>query len=163
MSARVYLPCTLRLLREYVIAGGIGPAPFPAHAVTDALKAAYADGDEEEWEYAAMAAAAEDSLALLGDDDRPRRVVVVAEVGTVIAADEPGHPTLVEVVDVVPTRLVVAVHVDAADAEDDVAAAAAAWERADAGDEEAQAVVERCMRHELGWYATQEISDLLED
>ena len=51
-----------------------------AHAVTAWLREAWPEADEEEWEYAALMAAADDSLALLTEEDRPRRVVVVAEV-----------------------------------------------------------------------------------
>ncbi len=61
-----------------------------------------------------------------------------------------------------PARLVAAVHVDAPDAEEAVAAARAAWAAADAGDADAARVVERCLDHELGWFAAQEVNDLIE-
>ncbi|PLW73736.1 hypothetical protein C0036_05655, partial [Streptomyces sp. DJ] len=54
-----------------------------------------------------------------------------------------------------------AVHLDADDAEEDVAAAAAALGAADAGDDDAQFTVDGAEDHELLWYATQEIPTLI--
>jgi hypothetical protein len=159
VSTRVYVPSSIALLREALVSGGVGPAPLHAHAVTEALRKALPDSGEEEWEYAALTAAAQDSLAVLTEDDAPRRVVVVAEAETVVPDDD---STLVEVLDVLPLRLVVAVHVDSEDAAADVAAAREAWSAAEAGDANAMVTVERCMDHELGWYATQEAVDLVE-
>ena len=53
----------------------------------------------------------------------------------------------------VPFSQVAAVHVDAPDAETDVAAAVA--------DPSDAALVERAMDHDLAWYAVQEIDELL--
>ncbi|HSJ19868.1 MAG TPA: hypothetical protein VK964_04775 [Nocardioidaceae bacterium] len=159
MSTRVYLPSSITGLNEILLSGGVGPVPLPAHAVTDDVRAALPDAAGEEWEYAVLNAAAQDSVGLLTEDDPPRRVVVVAEVGSVT----PGPDgSLVEVDEVVSLRQVVAVHVDGDDAAEVVAAARAAWSDAEAGDEAAVAVVERCLDHELGWFATQEIGVLLE-
>ena len=157
MTTRVYVPSTLGRLRGIVTADGVGPAPFAAHAVTRALREAYADGGEEEWEYAASTAAAQSSLALLGEDDPPRRVVVAVDVASAREAD-PDDPTVVTVDDVVPMRQVAAVLVDDVGAEADVAAARSA---ALTGGEDALELAERCLRHELGWWATQEIRDVL--
>lgn len=159
MSTRVYVPSSLALLREALVNGGVGPAPLQAHAVTEALRKALPDAGEEEWEYAALTAAAQDSLALLTEADVARRVVVVAEAETVVPDDD---STLVEVLDVLPLRVVAAVHVDSEDALEDVAAAREVWSAAEAGDADAMVVVERCTDHELGWYATQEAADLIE-
>ncbi len=52
-----------------------------------------------------------------------------------------------------------AVLVDAADAEPVVAAARDA---VSAGDPEADRLLERCLDHDLGWWATQEIPTLLD-
>jgi hypothetical protein len=159
VSTRVYVPCSITGLKEIVVAGGIGPVPVHAHAVTDEVRATVPDGAEEEWEYAVLNAAAQDSVGLLTDDDPPRRVVVVAEAGSVT----PGSDgSLVEVDEVVPLRQVVAVHVDGDDAAEVVAAARTAWVDAESGDAAAAAVVERCLDHELAWFATQEIGDLVE-
>jgi hypothetical protein len=162
VTTRVYVPSSLGLLRELLVSGGVGPVPVLAHAVTESLRSALPDADEEEWEYAALTAAAQDSLALTGEDEEEgrRRVVVVAEADSVVpvAGAEDG---LVELDEVVPLRKVVAVHVDSEEAGDDVAAARAAWPAAQGGDADALAVVDRCLDHELGWFATQEIGDLL--
>ena len=157
MTTRVYVPSTLGRLRAIVTADGIGPAPFVGHAVTPVVREELADLGEEEWEYAASTAAAQSSLALLHDDEPARRVVVAVDVPSVrLAGTE--DPTVVEVDDVVPFRLVGAVLADAADAEEHVAAARDALA---AGAPDAHRLVERCPEHELGWWAAQEIGDLL--
>jgi hypothetical protein len=56
----------------------------------------------------------------------------------------------------------VSAHVDDADAADDVRRAVAALTGADAGDEDAQFLVDGVEDHELGWYAAQEIGPLVE-
>ena len=161
MSAvRVYVPSTLRLLAAMVAAGGVGPPPLPAHAVTEALREAWPEAGEEEWEYVALTAAARDSLGLRTEDDMPRRVVLALDADAVAPTQE-GAPTLVEVGEVVPIRRVAAVHVDSPDAAAAVTSARAAWTRAEDGDEAAEAVVEECLDHELGWYAVQEVDALL--
>ena len=157
MTTRVYVPSTLGRLRAIVTADGIGPAPFVGHAVTPAVREELADLGEEEWEYAASTAAAQSSLALLHDDEPARRVVVAVDVPSVrLAGTE--DPTVVEVDAVVPFRLVGAVLADAADAEEHVRAARDALA---AGAPDAHRLVERCLDHELGWWAAQEIGDLL--
>ena len=157
MTVRVYVPTTITGLRELVRSDGVGPAPFLAHAVTDAVRGELAEAGEEDCEYAASSAAALASVGLLGEGEPSRRVV--------LAVDVPGFrrldvedPTTVEVEAVVPFRWVAAVLADSADAEDTVAAA----QRAEAaGSPEAPELLERCLDHELGWWATQEISELL--
>ena len=164
---RVYLPSTLSGLRTLLDTGELGAAPLPAYAVTPALREWYAEGDEEELEYAAMTLAARGSLRLL---DRglllepelgARRVVVVAEVGAVEPAPDVDRAA-VRVLEAVPLRLVQAVHVDGPDAEADVRAAAESLVEADLGSDDAAFVVEQAEGHELQWYASQEIGPLLE-
>jgi hypothetical protein len=164
---RVYLPATLADLRVLLDTGELGDPPLPGYAVTGALREWYAEGDEEELEYAAMTEAARASVRLLDrllvedESARPRRVVVVAEVP---AAEPVPHVdrAAVRVPDAVPLRLVQAVHVDAPEAEDDVRRAAESVVAADLGSEEAAFAVEQAEGHELQWYATQEIGALLE-
>ena len=164
---RVYLPSTLTGLRTLLDTGAFGEPPLPAYAVTPGLREWYAEGDEEELEYAAMTLAARASIRLLdralllSPDERPRRVVVVAEVGAVEPAPDVERAA-VRVTEPVPLRLVQAVHVDDAEAEADVRAAAEALVEADLGSEHAAFVVEQAEGHELQWYATQEIGPLLE-
>ena len=164
---RVYLPSTLSGLRTLLDAGTLGPPPLPAYAVTGALREWYAEGDEEELEYAAMSLAARASIRLLDrglllePGLRARRVVVVAEVGAVEPAPDVDRAA-VRVLEPVPLRLVQAVHVDDPEAEADVRAAAESVVEADLGSEDAAFVVEQAEGHELQWYATQEIGPLLE-
>jgi hypothetical protein len=157
MSTRVYVPTTMSRLRAVVTAGGIGPAPFVGHAVTPAVREALSDVGEEEWEYAASTAAAQSSLGMLHDDEPARRVVIAVDVPSARPAGI-EDPTVVEVDEVVPFKRVGAVLADSADAETDVEAARTALT---AGREEAEALSERCLDHELGWWAAQEIGDLL--
>ena len=164
---RVYLPSTLRELRALLDTGELGDPPLPAYAVTGPLREWYAEGDEEELEYAAMTLAARASVRLLDRQlvedptTRPRRVVVVAEVPRAEPVPDVDRAA-VRVLDAVPLRLVQAVHVDAPDAEDDVRAAAESVVAADLGGEDAAFAVEQADGHELQWYATQEIGALLE-
>lgn len=164
---RVYLPATLPGLRTLLDTGELGPPPLPGFSVTGGLREWYVEGDEEELEYVALTLAARASLRLL---DRQlvleptfpaRRVVVVAEVGSVEPAPDVDRAA-VRVPDAVPLRLVQAVHVDDAAAETDVRAAAEQLVEADLGSQQAAFVVEQADGHELQWYATQEIGPLLE-
>ena len=160
-STRIYVSSTLSGLAAMMGSGGVGPPPFLAHAVTDRLREAHPRGDEEELEHAALTAAAQQSLGMLTDQDVPRRLVLALDVPSVIPVRE-GEPSLVEVQEVVPTTKLAACHVDAEDAEPVVRAAATAWPDAEAGDAEARRLVDRCVEHELGWFATQEIGELLD-
>ncbi|CAA9335381.1 MAG: FIG00820146: hypothetical protein [uncultured Frankineae bacterium] len=164
---RVYLPSTLPGLRALLETGELGRPPLPAYAVTGALREWYAEGDEEELEYAALVLAARASVrlldrALLLDPSTPaRRVVVAAEVERVEPAPDVDRAA-VRVLGAVPLRLVQSVHVDDPAAADDVRAAAEQLVEADLGSEDAAFVVEQAEGHELQWYATQEIGPLLE-
>ncbi|MET9258172.1 hypothetical protein [Streptomyces sp. NPDC003717] len=146
---RVYVPLTLPGLAEAHRTGELGTGA--AYAVTPALRDWYGSEDVEELEYAALNAAGTASLRLLAGDDGAarRRVVVAVDVadGAVTAvpdADEPGEVSVAG-----PVRLAeaAAVHLDSADAEGAVAA----------GDADA------LEDHDLLWYATQEIPNLLAD
>jgi hypothetical protein len=72
------------------------------------------------------------------------------------------EPATVMIGAVIPVTAIVAGHIDALDAAQDMAAAAAAIPAADAGDEDAQFTVDGAEGHELAWYATQELSDASE-
>ncbi|WP_420080632.1 DUF6912 family protein [Streptomyces sp. JL4002] len=164
---RVYVPLTLPGLAEVHAAGELGPAPLRAYAVTPGLRDWYASDDIEELEYAALGRAAAASLRMLAEDaGAPRRRVVVAvdvddkAAGAVPGADGDG-PGQVALAAAVRLSVAAAVHVDADDAEEAVAAAAAALGKADAGDEDAQSVVDAAEDHELLWFGVQEIPGLL--
>jgi len=142
VTARIYVPLTSTGLAALVADGRL-TGGFRAHAVTDALRAEWPDGDDEAWEYAAMYAAADSSLALAlgraGAADRPRRYVVAADVPTAepVAGDD---PTLVSVAADVPWKNVAALHADTVDV--------------DAGSAEDA---------DLAWFATQEIRHFVDD
>jgi hypothetical protein len=163
---RVFLPSTLPALASALRAEQVGPGPVSGFAVTPALREAYASGDQEELEYAALTEAARGSLRMLAADPvaPPRRVVLGAE----LPAEQlkwdprPGEPGRVLIEDPVPLALLVSAHVDDAEAGDDVRGAADALPAADAGDEDAKFVVDGAEGHELGWYATQELAYLAE-
>ncbi|WP_081237412.1 DUF6912 family protein, partial [Streptomyces viridosporus] len=109
------------------------------------------------------------SLRLLAADaDAPRRRVVVAvdvpDRAATVDPDRGLDPAAlgeVRVAGPVPLSEAAAVHLDAVDAEADVAAAARALPAADAGDDDARFTVDGAEDHELLWYATQEIPDLV--
>ncbi|MEU1806535.1 hypothetical protein [Streptomyces sp. NPDC019937] len=167
---RVYVPLTLSGLAEAHKAGELGPGPLTAYAVTPALREWYVSDDIEELEYAALSRAAQASLRLLAVDRQvPRRRVVVAldvPDGQAVADPDLGldPSALGEVRIAAAVRLAeaAAVHLDAEDAERDVAAAADALGAADLGDDDAQFTVDGAEDHELMWYATQEIPNLIE-
>jgi uncharacterized protein DUF6912 len=166
---RVYLPSTLPALAELLRTGEIGPPPVRGFAVTPALREWYSSGDIEELEYMAMMHAARKSLRLLSADPAapPRRVVLAAELSDgqtgEVATGTSGfdEPALVQIGQPVPLRDIVAVHVDDQAAAREIAAAVAALAAADAGDDDARFVVDGAEGHELQWFATQEIADLL--
>lgn len=136
MSFRVYVPASLDALERYVEEGGIGPSPVHGHAVTDWLRESWPEGDEEELAYAALMAAADQSATGLTEEERPRRVVLVAEVERITPDRE---STAVTVDSAIALRLVQAVHADTAD-------------------------VDRVSPQDLGdlaWFGVQEIPDLL--
>src|SRR6266516_5137539 len=149
---RVFLPSTLPALAEALRAGQVGQAGQPGYAVTPALREAYASGDEEELEYAALTEAARASLRMLAGNPAapPRRVVLAAEI--------PADQVKLDARDREPARVLVtaailigklaSAHVDDTEAGPDVRTAADALDAADG--------------HELGWYGIQELSYLSE-
>ena len=158
-AIRVYVPSSLRSLQQIFAAKELGTGPSIAHAVTEAVRDAYADGGEEEWEYAAASAAGVASIGLLTGDEPARRVVLAVDVPRVSQVDS-EEPTAVRIDEAVPFRRIAAVLADAVDAEADVARAR---EAVASGASDADVLLERCLAHELGWWATQEIDVLLKE
>ena len=164
---RVYLPATVPLLarldkeRELDLSEG--------YAVTASLREWYAEGDDEELEYAALTAAARASLRLLaGQPEAPRRRVVVAadvpDARVAVSAPGPGEsaePGVIKVTGTVRLADIAALHVDEAGAQEAVTAAAHALSAADAGDPDAVFAVDAVEDYDLLWYVTQELGDLV--
>jgi hypothetical protein len=163
---RVFLPSTLPALASALGAEEVGPGPMPGFAVTPALREAYASGDQEELEYAALTEAARASLRMLAEDQTapPRRVVLAADLPAeqVKWDTRPGEPGRVLIDAAVPLALLASAHVDDAEASADVSDAAQALAAADAGDADAKFAVDGAEGHELGWYAAQELAYLAE-
>jgi len=152
-------------LRAALDTGEFGPPPLTAYAVTPSLREWYAEGDIEELEYAAMLAAARASLRLLASDPAvpTRRVVIAADVDDGVVQPVPDlERAALFVTQPVAMADVVSGHVDDVAVTDVVAAAVAAVRQADIGDEDAAFAVDEAQAHELQWYATQELSDLVD-
>ncbi len=157
---RVYLPATLNGLAAALAPGSPRELPpGPAFAVTPGMREWYASGDTEELEYVALTLAAAASVRLIGTDPSAvrRRVVVAADVeGSAVSASDDGSRASrgqVSLTEPVPFSRVAAVHVDDGGAVPAVAAAAL--------DPSDGFAMEEATDHELLWYATQEVDDLL--
>lgn len=161
---RVYLPATSTELRTLGVYGEL-PAGLTAFAVTPGLREWYLDDDADELEYAAMLEAARGSLRLLDADPAaaPRRVVLALDApdSAVEVRDEVDRG-VVRLGEAVTLAQFASVHVDDADAETAVRAAADSIIAADLGDEQAQDRVDDAEGFELSWFATQEIGSLLD-
>jgi hypothetical protein len=158
--SRVYLPTTLAGLRGALEVGSLDATV--GYAVTPRLREWYAEGDLEELEYAATAAAARASLRLLIESESRRRVVLAVEVADGAATPAPDvDRAAVRLAAAVPWSAVDSALVDDPSAADDVAKALAVLVAADAGDEDAAFTVDAVEDHELGWYAVQELSALV--
>jgi hypothetical protein len=162
---RVFLPATTTTLRELLASGLIGPAPLTAFGVTSGLREWYVDDDAEALEYAAMVEAARGALRLIDSDPAAarRRVVVAADVpDRAVEVRDDLDRGVVRVTEPVPLAAIASVHVDDADAEATVAAAAESIIAADLGDPGAQEAVDDAEGFELSWYANQEIAAVVE-
>ncbi len=165
---RVYLPSTLPRLRGIIAAGEVGPAPLTACAVTPALREWYVEGDLEELEYAALTAAAAASLRLLAEDTAApcRRVVLAADVPEAAVAPGTADPEAADraavlVTAAVPVARLAAVHVDDPAATATVDEAIRALPAADHADADAEFLLDEAGSHELQWYASSEIFELV--
>lgn len=154
---RVYLPSSAVGLARLAAERALGPPPLEAYAVTSALRAALSDLDEEELEYVATLEAGRASIArLAGDGSVPRRVVVAADVAdaALVPAHEAEAGVAGVVVDaVVPLSDIASIHVDDAEAEAAVRAATA--------DSEAEPLLDGVEEHDLSWWTTQELEELV--
>jgi len=147
-TMRIYLPATSADLSRPA-----GVPPRWGHAVTDELRRALPEEDDEGLEASALLAAADESIAHLraAASALPRRVVLAADVpdaGVVVPErarpwreGDDQLPSAVEVRATVPWDAVVSIHVDDADAEPDVTAALAEDD-----------AVDRAAEHDLLWH-----------
>jgi uncharacterized protein DUF6912 len=162
---RVYVPATVPMLTALRASGSLSEVAPAAHAVTPSLREWYAEGDEEELEYVAFTRAAQGALQLLRHDPQAprRRVVVSADVpsGSVKREEVELGSSTVRLVGPVALGDVAAIHVDSADAAEEIAAAVDVVEEALAGDPDAQFTVDGAEDHELEWYAVSELDQLL--
>ncbi len=162
---RVYVPATVPLVAA-LQAGPELKVPATADlAVTDSLREWYEEGDQEELEYVAFSRAAQEALRLLHADPQAprRRVVVSADVpleAVRVESQELGA-SAVRLTGPVALSAVAAFHIDAAEAEGDVAAAAEAVEAAAAGDDDAQFTVDSAEDHDLLWYSPEELGEMV--
>ncbi len=169
---QVYIPATLAMLQQLVADGSLWPVNGTAFAVTPTLCEAYAQGDDDELAEVALREAALASLRLLAaseaegaegaDGAQPlRRAVLVAEVDRVTCRPDLDD-AVVRLGAPVDIDQVLAAYVDNAGAEAAVARAIEVIDAADLGDEDADLVVGDAQDHDLAWYATQELSFLLD-
>ncbi|MPY85391.1 MAG: hypothetical protein GEV00_19210 [Actinophytocola sp.] len=164
---RVYLPATIGMLRNLVEQEEFLPVNGTGFALTPALRESYTSGSTDELEYVAQLDAARASLRLIAADlegdeaAMPRRVVVAADVDDVRQRPDLDN-AVVRVGGAVPMSAVASVHVDGAEAEDAVLAAAKVVDAADLGDLDAEFALGDAEDHELAWYAPQELPFLLE-
>lgn len=137
MSVRVYVPLTSSELAVLAEEGRLS-GPREAHAVTSGLRAAWPEADEDDWEWAAMLAAGEDSWALRSTPDRPRRIVLAVDVPEVAEQPEAESASAVRVAADLVLKRVASVHVDTEDV---------------SGDPD--------FEEDLAWFAVQELPHLL--
>jgi hypothetical protein len=155
------------MLQALVDSGELAPVSGTAFALTPMLRESYAAGDAEELEYAAMTEAARASLRLLsaeldGDPEvMARRVVVAADIDGVRLRPDLDDAA-VTLPGPVPITAIAAVHVDLAEAQEAVRAAAAVVDAADLGDPDAEFTLGDAEDHDMAWYAPQELSFLIE-
>ena len=161
-TTRVYIPTTLPDLARAHAAGELGGPGAAAHAVTPRIREWYVAGDLDELEYASLLEAAEASLRLLAvvRDVPRRRVVVAADVPESCVTAAGPFRSSVELSGVVPLDAVVSVHLDEPGAVPAVTAAIEAVPAADAGDEDAQFLLDEVEAHDLLWYDVSEIPHL---
>jgi hypothetical protein len=87
---RVYIPLNASGLRSLSTDGAVEGAPFPAHAVTEAMRDSAPAMGQDEREYAALNDAAQTSGAMLAAGES-RRIVAAADVSSdLVGSAEPG-------------------------------------------------------------------------
>ena len=123
--ARIYIPLNASGLRNLDTDHVVRGAPFIAHAVTDAVRAAAPTAGEDGWEYAAMSDAVLRSAELLTSGET-RRIVAAADVAPELvrpaAQGDSGDfidDSTVWVLDSVALKRIASFHVDGDEASED--------------------------------------------
>jgi hypothetical protein len=111
-QTRIYLPLDAEGVRQLASSREVPSAPLAAFAVTERLERSQPAGDEEEWEYAAMAEAFA-AAARAQSGPALRRVVLAADVDPSWVSPRPGDDLAgVLVAEALPLARVVSFHVD---------------------------------------------------
>jgi NTE family protein len=112
---RIYIPLNASGLDSLSTKGAVEGAPFPAHAVTEALQSSAPAMRQDEWEYAALNDAAQTSGAVLTAGEG-RRIVAAADVSSdIVGPAEPGDSDVesaVSITDSVALKRIASIHVD---------------------------------------------------
>jgi NTE family protein len=112
---RIYIPLNASGLRSLSTGGAVQPAPFPAHAVTQALRDSASNAAQDELEYAALNDAAQTSGALLTAGES-RRIVAAADVSSdFVGSAEPDDSDVesaVSIAEAVALKRIASFHVD---------------------------------------------------
>lgn len=120
--ARIYIPLNAAGLRSLEVEHALTGAPFLAHAVTEAVRAAAPTARRDEWEYAALNDAAISSAALLTSSES-RRIVAAADVTSDLLGSPASADSIIEsavtILDCVPFKRIASFHVDGDEASED--------------------------------------------
>ena len=164
---RVYVPATVSMVREALVAGEVRVLSGVGFAVTEPLRLEYPDWSEDDLEYLAMQDASRASLRLLagsGSAEPALRVVIATDVDDAAVTPRPeADRAVVAIGGRVDWSLVAAVHVDGADAAQAVRDAADVIDAADLGDHDAEFVLGSAEDYDLAWYAPSEITYLVQE
>jgi NTE family protein len=120
---RIYIPLNASGLRSLAARGDLGEAPFIAHVVTDAVRAAAPSAGMDEWEYTALNDAAATSGSMLTPGES-RRIVAAADVssdllGPPAAGADPGVESAVTISEPVALKRIVSFHLEDDASQDD--------------------------------------------
>ena len=122
---RIYIPLNAAGLRRLHADRVVRGAPFPAYAVTDAVRASAPTAGQDGWEYSALSDAVLRSAALLAPGEG-RRIVAAADVSPELvgspAAGDSGdfvEDSTVLILDSVALERIASFHVDDDEAPED--------------------------------------------
>lgn len=151
---KAYLAGSAELLAQWQAVGEVRAER--GFAVTDLLRSEFESADDDDLEYHVLAEAGEASLRLQANGSQPvaRRLVVVCEASDAVLRpllDEPATGA-VEVVGALAWQQVESLHLDDADAEPVIAAAAAALRQPDRDHAAVEAGLDAVSGFELMWF-----------